>query len=279
MTTLKEHTANLSISLSPIGEAVINFPDGLHLATNQYPSEEDLADARKFIANSFGRTMIMQLRTREIYDGLTNLLLQYPARAMIQKNLELLMNKRFEGLVSVLLLDLDHFGQVNKQYGQNAGDQVLRWFAEILGQSVRVGDVVARWGGEEFLVFAAANKPTDDKTQRDRDRPFSETATSARVSTGTTMMNLEQIMANGKLIGDRIRTATANRHCHIGNTAITQTVTVGVANAYIQADTDVGSLFETLLKEADEVMYRGKRNDERNKVHVAPLIVGKPRPL
>ncbi|AAZ98646.1 Putative diguanylate cyclase (GGDEF domain) [Thiobacillus denitrificans ATCC 25259] len=54
---------------------------------------------------------------------------------------------------SVLLLDIDHFKQINDRYGHAEGDAVLKTVAGALKQSVRQGDVLARWGGEEFIVF------------------------------------------------------------------------------------------------------------------------------
>lgn len=52
----------------------------------------------------------------------------------------------------IYLLDMDHFKQVNDQYGHESGDSVLKEFAAILKASVREDDVVVRLGGEEFLV-------------------------------------------------------------------------------------------------------------------------------
>ncbi|MBC2730024.1 diguanylate cyclase [Thiobacillus sp.] len=54
---------------------------------------------------------------------------------------------------SVMLLDIDLFKQVNDAYGHAHGDEVLKATAAILRQSIRLGDVLARWGGEEFIVF------------------------------------------------------------------------------------------------------------------------------
>ncbi|GII03312.1 histidine kinase N-terminal 7TM domain-containing diguanylate cyclase [Planobispora takensis] len=54
--------------------------------------------------------------------------------------------------LSVALLDIDHFKQINDRYGHGAGDQVLIRFAKLLGGKVRQGDIVARYGGEEFVI-------------------------------------------------------------------------------------------------------------------------------
>ena len=54
--------------------------------------------------------------------------------------------------VSVIMFDLDHFGEVNNQHGHQAGDEVLRQFAGLLKRRFRDHDLVARYGGEEFVA-------------------------------------------------------------------------------------------------------------------------------
>lgn len=54
---------------------------------------------------------------------------------------------------SVMLLDIDRFKQINDAHGHAHGDEVLKATTNILRQSIRQGDVLARWGGEEFIVF------------------------------------------------------------------------------------------------------------------------------
>ncbi len=60
--------------------------------------------------------------------------------------------KRQNQLFSLAVLDLDHFKQVNDRYGHATGDQVLQQIGKLLNHSFRSEDVVARWGGEEFLI-------------------------------------------------------------------------------------------------------------------------------
>jgi diguanylate cyclase (GGDEF)-like protein/putative nucleotidyltransferase with HDIG domain len=60
---------------------------------------------------------------------------------------------RLKRPLAVLLADLDHFKQVNDEYGHAAGDRVLREVAGILTDVFRKGDVIARWGGDEFVVL------------------------------------------------------------------------------------------------------------------------------
>jgi len=55
--------------------------------------------------------------------------------------------------LSAILLDLDHFKSVNDQHGHAMGDQALVATARVLADSAREGDIVSRWGGEEFLLL------------------------------------------------------------------------------------------------------------------------------
>jgi diguanylate cyclase (GGDEF)-like protein len=61
---------------------------------------------------------------------------------------------------SLLLVDIDHFKHVNDAHGHAAGDLVICEVARRISQAVRAEDLVVRWGGEEFLVFAPAVSPT-----------------------------------------------------------------------------------------------------------------------
>jgi len=59
--------------------------------------------------------------------------------------------------VSVLMFDLDHFKSVNDRFGHPLGDEVLRTFARVATDNLRAGDVIGRFGGEEFVAILAGN--------------------------------------------------------------------------------------------------------------------------
>jgi diguanylate cyclase (GGDEF)-like protein len=58
--------------------------------------------------------------------------------------------------LSLMLIDLDDFKQLNDRYGHAAGDQVLIRLAQLLNEAIRESDVLARYGGEEFVVLSSA---------------------------------------------------------------------------------------------------------------------------
>ncbi|OHE10979.1 MAG: hypothetical protein A2513_01425 [Sulfurimonas sp. RIFOXYD12_FULL_33_39] len=66
---------------------------------------------------------------------------------------ELNRAKRYKTNFSVILLDIDHFKEVNDTYGHDIGDEVLIDIAKILKQNIRATDILGRWGGEEFLII------------------------------------------------------------------------------------------------------------------------------
>ena len=64
----------------------------------------------------------------------------------------------------VCLVDLDHFKAINDQFGHQVGDEVLALTAQTLQDHLQPGDVLARWGGEEFVVCLAPRSPGDVHT-------------------------------------------------------------------------------------------------------------------
>jgi diguanylate cyclase (GGDEF)-like protein len=92
-----------------------------------------------------------QLEEVAFYDVLTGLLNRRGAETFLQQVLA--DAQRTGDAFSVALLDLDHFKAINDTYGHLVGDELLRQFAGQFKVSLRAGDVLGRWGGEEFLLI------------------------------------------------------------------------------------------------------------------------------
>lgn len=132
--------------------------------------------------------------------------------------------------VSLLVIDMDHFKKVNDTHGHDAGDEVLRECAERLRKVVRGIDIVARFGGEEFVIVM----------------PDTESFAASRVA-------------------ERIRTGIekAPFPIHKGQKSIDVTVSIGVATAGEGFDSP-----DRLFKLADEALYDAKKSG-RNQVKLA----------
>jgi len=91
---------------------------------------------------------VQKLATRDVLTGLYN-------RRFMQDKLEDAVKRfdRYGERFTVVLVDLDHFKRVNDQFGHKVGDQALMAFASAAGMVLRDTDVIARWGGEEFIFL------------------------------------------------------------------------------------------------------------------------------
>ncbi|MBP0048054.1 diguanylate cyclase [Marinobacterium sp. AK62] len=99
-----------------------------------------------------------QLERLSITDALTGL----TNRGQVEKllNSEVHRYERYGNGCSVIMLDIDHFKQVNDTCGHAVGDQVLRQIAALMRENTRLSDIPGRWGGEEFLILCPE---TDEK--------------------------------------------------------------------------------------------------------------------
>jgi diguanylate cyclase (GGDEF)-like protein len=141
--------------------------------------------------------------------------------------------------VVFIMLDIDHFKQVNDQHGHQVGDRVLQQFADILRAVTRGSDSVARWGGEEFLVVAR---------------------NAARADAITPV--------------ERIRKAVADRVFDIGGgQSIRCTCSLGFSVfPFCPGDTATFS-WEQVVAIADTCLYVAKHNGRNSWVGIVPLTV------
>lgn len=91
-----------------------------------------------------------ELKRLSTTDKLTGLANRYRLDEALRQSIE--QSKRYGRPLSVVMIDLDHFKQVNDTYGHHRGDDVLQKSAAIFRQNCRVTDTIGRWGGEEFLI-------------------------------------------------------------------------------------------------------------------------------
>ena len=133
---------------------------------------------------------------------------------------------RYQENFSVLMIDVDHFKDINDRHGHPAGDAVLRELAQIIKDTLRTVDAVGRYGGEEFIAILP-------HTAYDEAR----------------------------LTAERVRVKVASHTFRAGRTPIPVTVSVGVAT-YPSEKVDSPN---TLIREADLALYRAKEAG-RNRV-------------
>ena len=104
---------------------------------------------------------------------------------------------RREGLsMAVLMLDLDHFKEINDHHGHPAGDEVLRGVAEVLRETLRQQDVPGRYGGEEFGVLLPSSDVTRAEAVAERIRARVEWASFAGSIKVTTSVGCAALVAD-----------------------------------------------------------------------------------
>lgn len=92
-----------------------------------------------------------ELEKLAVIDKLTKLYNRYKIDEVLESEKE--RSNRYKTPFGILMLDIDHFKNVNDTYGHSTGDEVLKRFAKIIKENSRKTDIVGRWGGEEFLII------------------------------------------------------------------------------------------------------------------------------
>lgn len=206
---------------------------GLDMGVNDYivrpiDRNEMLARIRTQIKRKryadYLRTRLEESVEMALTDDLTGL----HNRRYMESHLKTLVNEasQREKPLSLLLTDIDFFKAVNDIHGHDAGDIVLREFANRLRKNIRGIDLACRFGGEEFVVMM----PDTD-------------------------------LSKAYLVGERLRQSIASEpFLLLDGTALEITASVGVSKLIDSQDTP-----QSILKRADQALYSAKR-DGRNRV-------------
>jgi diguanylate cyclase (GGDEF)-like protein len=158
-----------------------------------------------------------QLYSRATTDELTGTMTRRGLGELAPAAIELARQRHCE--VAVLMLDLDHFKNINDTHGHAAGDKVLRVAAATLQANVRHDALLARYGGEEFVALI----PVDD-------------------------------LATARRVAERLRLAIENTDWHLA-LAIERNITISVGVALVGVDNNL----DEALARADQALYHAKR--------------------
>ena len=158
-----------------------------------------------------------QLKDQAQRDALTGV---FNRRYMVEALERELAQAQRQGLpLSLMLMDIDHFKRVNDTHGHQVGDEVLRGAAAMLTGHVRTGDVVCRYGGEEFLLLLPG-MPEAQAVER----------------------------------AERCRRELSERAILVGEAEVRVTLSIGVATFPVHGDSG-----DDLIECADRALYDAKR--------------------
>jgi diguanylate cyclase (GGDEF)-like protein/PAS domain S-box-containing protein len=136
-------------------DALLNRGDGETFFAHIFATLIRHEDRPYVLVNFYDITAQKELEKKlyqaAITDPLTGLYNRRFADEMLKQ--EKLTYKRYKTPFCILLIDLDNFKIINDVYGHDVGDKVLVAVANVLKTNVRESDIVARWGGEEFLII------------------------------------------------------------------------------------------------------------------------------
>ena len=199
-----------------------------HMAQNSNTLKQMLDDTRHEIDSL--RTELERTRQQATTDALTGLL----NRRGFETALQIACNEasQFRQSLSLLIIDIDHFKNVNDTHGHLAGDKVLRNVGTILSANIKGKDTVGRFGGEEFAVLLP----------------------------GTT---LENGMHVGEILRLNIERSRLNG-TEAGQIVGQVTVSIGVSEYQFGENSD------NFIKRADDALYQSKRAGRNRVSCIAP---------
>lgn len=225
-----------SVIVAPLRTPFQSF--GLIYLNSRTPG--GLSDLDRDIVNQFARHVLFPIQRVRIKalaatDVMTGLFNHHTFRERLVNEVE--RARRYGHLVSLIMIDIDHFKSANDTYGHPAGDALLAQTAAILRSSMRATDIVARYGGEEMAIICPETGADD-----------------------------------ACALAERIRTSVERNAFALPNASneARLSVSLGVATLPTHAHSD-----QTLIDAADRALFEAKANG-RNRVRVAATTPSPP---
>ena len=160
----------------------------------------------------------LELQRRADKDALTGLYNKGTAMELVKE--AIITNSNEGKLAAMIMIDLDHFKDVNDTFGHAAGDKLLEDVGKVLNDSFKGRDIVGRMGGDEFMIFM-----TDIKSEND----------AVSISTRLNKMLTKRIVKTQ------------------GEVTISASIGIAICDSKMTE-------FEALFKRADEALYKTKKN-------------------
>ncbi len=120
----------------------VNIKSFFHITKHYVVSFTDITDLKEYTS---------KLQYQAAHDHLTNLYNRQKLNDEFSQEIQ--REQRYNNGLSLIMLDIDDFKSINDTYGHDVGDKVLVDISNILLKSVRMTDLVSRWGGEEFMIL------------------------------------------------------------------------------------------------------------------------------
>jgi len=184
----------------------------------------------ELVALSISNALLFEkVEKLSVTDGLTGLVNHHQMQALLKN--ELIRCERYASSLSIIMMDIDHFKDINDTYGHQKGDDILIYFASIMKKFCRSMDIAARYGGEEFILVLP-----------------------------------ETNLQGAFYIAERIREEIASQTFHNQGEDFKITVSCGIA----EFKPDIIKIPADLIKIADHALYKAKQEGRNRTIIEKP---------
>jgi diguanylate cyclase (GGDEF)-like protein len=213
-----------------VKDTQLHFLDRLPSVIREAKSKHELIETNRFLVQELRRAN-ERLQKMSFTDEMTGIFNYRFIRK--QLDTEIQRSQRYDKPLSICIIDIDHFKEINDAFGHQTGDQVLKDLARILSQCTRSVDYVGRYAGDEFVII------------------FPDTS-----------------LPDAIRLCERIRKAVREHSLQFAGSEIRYSLSIGVADF----ESKKRSSSTTLLEAADLKLYQAKRSG-RNRVYSTMKVI------